>query len=87
MNYIIPEDVCNRIYFKKRNWYRKPIVNIEGDEGKFGKIKIDFGDEVVDFSIYLKNKKQIKAVVEMAFENFHKFDIETGNFYDFSQLG
>lgn len=33
MNYIIPEDICNRIYFRKRHWFHKPTVKVEGKEG------------------------------------------------------
>lgn len=44
-------------------------MELSGDSGKFGTLKFDFGDQVVEFGIYIKNRDQILDVAELAIAN------------------
>lgn len=71
--YITSLDVAKRLFKKRRHWFHgKPDVSLEGKEKTFGKLKFDFHDEVVEFSIFIQDRERILAVAEMAVENFNE---------------
>lgn len=71
MNGIQPSDIAERLYFRKRHWFHgEPKIKVLGNEGKFGKLQFDFGDEKVEFNVYLKSKDRLMATAQMAVRNF-----------------
>lgn len=74
LNYVHPKDVAERVYFRKRHWHHgPPSVDVEGEEGSFGKLKMYFGDEIVEWSIYVRNKEKIVNAAVLAITNFPKY--------------
>jgi len=70
-------DIALRIFDKKLYWHHGcPKVTLEGNENEFGKLIFDFGDEIVYFSIYIKDKQDIINNAEMAILNFEALSEE-----------
>lgn len=71
--FIQPIDVARRLLFRKRFWHHgKPTIALTGEEGGFGKLAFDFGDEVVEFTIFVKDREAILDAAHMAVENFNE---------------
>ena len=73
MQYITERDVADRILRRISIWPNgKPSVAIEGEEGQFGYIILDFHDDdgIEKFGIRLVNKQKIKEITESAIQNF-----------------
>ena len=69
--FIDPRDIAYRLFRRHRFWYHgKPKIVLEGEDNKFGKLKFDFGDEVVEYKIYICDRDAILDAAHMAVENF-----------------
>lgn len=74
MDYIRADDVADRILRRKMHWFHgKPMVLLEGNQGEFGKLSLDFGDEVVSWSIFIRDRDTILDATFMAVENFSAY--------------
>jgi len=84
LNYITPIDVAQRLYKQKRFWFHgSPKIKLVGETGSFGKLLFDFGDEVVEQKLYIKDKDLILAAAHMAVQDFveltnHLIEIDDG---------
>ena len=72
LNYCNPQDVAIRLYARNRFWfYGNPKIDLVGENGKFGKLKFDFGDNViVSMNIFIKDKEMIIDAANYAVINF-----------------
>lgn len=71
LNYCTPTDIANRIFRKKRHWKQgPPTIGLAGNEGAFGELRFDFKDEVVSYTIFIKNRKVILDTAEDVIQNF-----------------
>jgi hypothetical protein len=69
--FITPYDIANHLFWSKRFWYHGlPDITLEGENNKFGKLKFDFKDLVVEYSIYIHNRDLILDVASEAVHNF-----------------
>lgn len=69
--FISPQDVVVRLLRRHRIWFHgEPTVALDGEEGSFGTLKFDFGDEVVEYKIYIHNRDIILDAVWIAIKNF-----------------
>lgn len=70
-NYIQPHDIVKRLLCRHPVWYHgEPKVVLTGDVGSFGKLSFDFGDDVVEYNIYIKNRDQILDAAHLAIKNY-----------------
>lgn len=73
LNYCTPYDIACSLYFKKRFWFHGvPKVELEGEEGTFGQLKFDFGDEVIVQNVYVKDRNKILDAACLAVTNFQE---------------
>jgi len=69
--FITPYDVANHLFWSKRNWFHGlPDITLDGEDKKFGKLKFDFKDQIVEYSIYIHNRDEILDAASMAVHNF-----------------
>lgn len=74
LNYCQPNDIAERIAFRKRHWFHgNPDICLIGEQNKFGELIFDFHDVVVKFSIYIKNRNKILDAAHLAIMNFNKY--------------
>lgn len=69
----MPVDIVSRILRRKRHWFHgSPTVTLIGEDNSFGELQFDFGDEVIKYKIYIKDRKKILdvAVMSTGYENF-----------------
>lgn len=70
--YCNPEDVAMNILLKKNDWFHGiPDIQLIGDEGKFGTLRFDFGDEIVRMNLFIKDRE---AILDAAHHAVHNFD-------------
>ncbi len=68
--FITPTDVAQRLYRRHRFWFNgKPIISLEGKEKEFGRLKFDFGDQIVEYRIYIHDREKILNASHFAIEN------------------
>ena len=71
LNYIQPVDIAKNILRKHPHWFHgKPKIVLIGDEGEFGELRFDFGDEIVSYGIYIKDGEKILDAAYHAIYNF-----------------
>ena len=69
--FITPQDVFDRLFRSHRIWFHgEPTVTLDGEKGSFGMLKFDFGDEVVEYKVYIHNRDIILDAAWMAVKNF-----------------
>ena len=73
-NYITIEDIASHLAAQHPSlcWFRDefPKVEIQGEEGQFGKITFQFSDATIDLNVFLKDKQRIKTMAEEAAKNY-----------------
>lgn len=71
--YIQPRDIVNRLLYSKRHWFHgEPTISVSGKNGSFGELVFDFKDEIVSYTVYLKDKHKILLMAQNAIKNFSK---------------
>lgn len=71
LNYCTPEDIAEKILLKKSDWpYGIPFIELIGNTGEFGTLKFSFGDEIVRFKIFIKDREAILDAAHIAVHNF-----------------
>ena len=74
LNYCQPEDIAQRLLRRKPIWFHgKPSLSLEGDKNTFGKLKFDFGDEIVVYNIWIADRGHILDAATVAIWNFQKY--------------
>lgn len=69
--FIKPIDVATRIWRRHRHWYHgEPSVALEGEDHQFGKLKFDFGDEIIQYRVFIHDREEILGAAEVAVKNF-----------------
>ncbi len=70
--YFLPEDLAVRIYRRKPHWFHgNPIVKLYG-EGGFGELTLDFGDVMLEYRVYIKDRQKILDTIDYTILNFDK---------------
>ena len=70
--FITPRDIVRRLFRRHRFWFHgKPEITLTGDPGGFGSLTFDFGDQVVEYKIYIHDRDVILDASHMAIENFN----------------
>lgn len=68
---ITPQDIVARLLCRHPCWFHgEPTIHLSGEEGSFGKLKFDFGDEIVEYNIYIDNRKGTLDAAHTAVKNF-----------------
>lgn len=71
--YITPIDVVDRLLCKKRHWFHgDPTIKLIGEQASFGVLRFDFGDEIVEQRVWIKDRNQILDAAHLAIKNFAK---------------
>jgi hypothetical protein len=73
VNYATEEDIALRLLDKKPHWlHGSPVAYLHGENREFGKLSFDFGDEIVEFRIFIKDRETIIESADLAVANFNK---------------
>lgn len=67
--YITQLDIAERLWYRNRFWTNKPVISLIGDVGRFGILRFDFKDTVVDMKIYICDKQHILNIAMSAINN------------------
>lgn len=74
LNYAQPQDIAQRIFRRKPYWFHgPPSFSLLGENGEFGVLKLDFGDEVYEWTIYISDKERIENAVQLTIDNFEYY--------------
>ena len=72
-NYALPRDIAYRLFRRHRIWFTgKPQISLHGESGQFGKLRFDFGNPVVEYRIFIRDRSKILNAAHLAVENFEK---------------
>lgn len=83
LNYIHPKDIAYRIIRRGHMiWSRIPTIVLNGAEGEFGTLSLDFGNDEgeEEWRVYIKDRQKILDTVNYTIENFS--DIVTEMYHD-----
>lgn len=74
LNYIQPIDVALRLSRVHPNWYHGiPDIILTGETGKFGDLKFDFQDSIIEYRIFIRDREKILDAAHLAVINFDKY--------------
>lgn len=81
--FITPKDVALRLLRRHPHWFHgEPAITLEGNRRSFGWLTFDFGDEKVQYRIYIHDEKTILDAAAMAVKNFDQYVDEIFRNYD-----
>lgn len=71
---ILPEDIADRIYHRRRFWFcKRPKVSVRGVPGTFGELSIDFEDSVLSWKIFIFKPDDLKTIKNLAMQAIDGF--------------
>jgi hypothetical protein len=70
---IEPKDVVLRLIRRKPHWFHgRPKVSLKGRKRRFGKLLFDFIDQVVEYNIFIYDRKHILETARYAIDHFNE---------------
>jgi hypothetical protein len=82
MTYITPQDIFARLVRRHPHWFEgSPKVELVGENHDFGTLSFDFGDEIVEYRLYIDDRDEILATAQYFIEHYQQMCKEEWNEY------